>query len=231
MTVRTLHHYDAIGLLAPSGRTDGGYRLYSDDDVLRLQQILLHRELGLSLEQIRRLLDDPTFERRSALLAQRAEVQARQQRNAALLKAIDHALETIDTSKEADMKTLFDGFDPQAYEDEARERWGDTDAFREAQRRTRGYREADWSALKAEQADIMGALAAALTSGAAPDDSRVAALVDRHRAFIDRWFYPCDPQTHRALAGLYESDERFFANIDRHHEGLTAFFVAAIRAR
>ena len=77
LTIRTLHHYDAIGLLAPSARSAAGYRLYDDDDLLRLQQILIGRELGLSLEAIRRSLDDPRFDRRQALLAQRTELEAR----------------------------------------------------------------------------------------------------------------------------------------------------------
>ena len=77
LTIRTLHHYDSIGLLAPSARSAAGYRLYDDDDLLRLQQILIGRELGLSLEAIRRSLDDPRFDRRQALLAQRTELAAR----------------------------------------------------------------------------------------------------------------------------------------------------------
>jgi DNA-binding transcriptional MerR regulator len=77
LTIRALHHYDSIGLLVPSARSAAGYRLYADDDLLRLQQILIGRELGLSLEAIRRSLDDPRFDRREALLAQRAELGAR----------------------------------------------------------------------------------------------------------------------------------------------------------
>ena len=80
VSIRTLHHYDAIGLLVPSGRTDAGYRLYTNDDVLRLQQILIGRELGLALEEIRKMLDEPGFDRRQALVRQRAELAERIER-------------------------------------------------------------------------------------------------------------------------------------------------------
>jgi len=74
VSVRALHHYDAIGLLVPSGRTEAGYRLYDDEDLLRLQQILIGRELGMPLEEIKRSLDDPNFDRRAALEKQRREI-------------------------------------------------------------------------------------------------------------------------------------------------------------
>ena len=140
ITVRTLHHYDSIALLVPSGRSEAGYRFYSRDDVLRLQQILLYRELGMSLEAIRRLLDDPEFDRRTALLSQRAAIEGRQRRNADMLRSIDRALETLDTEKEIEMNTLFDGFDPSAHEAEAKERWGETDLYKEAARTSQGLR-------------------------------------------------------------------------------------------
>jgi DNA-binding transcriptional MerR regulator len=95
LTVRALHHYDSLGLLVPSARSAAGYRLYDDDDLLRLQQILIGRELGLSLEEIRRSLDDPRFDRRQALLAQRGELAARADRTAGMIRAIDAALTVI----------------------------------------------------------------------------------------------------------------------------------------
>src|SRR5882672_11694937 len=92
LSVRALHHYDELGLLTPTGRSAVGYRLYNDDDLLRLQQILIGRELGLSLEAIRRSLDDPDFDRRAALIAQRAELAARAERAEGMVRAIDAAL-------------------------------------------------------------------------------------------------------------------------------------------
>ena len=133
ITVRTLHHYDAIGLLVPSARSGKGYRLYSDEDLLRLQQIMIGRTLGMPLEAIRRLLDDPGFDRKAALLEQREQLADRVEQAEAMLRAVDEALAAME-SKENDMdrKKLFDGFDPAAYEAEAKQRWGDTAAYAES---------------------------------------------------------------------------------------------------
>ena len=123
VTVRALHHYDELGLLTPSGRSSAGYRLYNDDDLLRLQQILIGRELGLSLEAIRRSLDDPQFDRRAALVAQRAELAARAERAEDMVRAIDTALAALDEADKkedttmdtkVDLKKIFDGFDHDA---------------------------------------------------------------------------------------------------------------------
>src|SRR5262245_26607042 len=96
VSVRTLHHYDAIGLLVPTARTGAGYRLYTDSDLLRLQQILIRRELGLPLEEIRRSLDDPRFDRKAALLDQRERLHERARQAEAMIRAIDVALAELD---------------------------------------------------------------------------------------------------------------------------------------
>jgi DNA-binding transcriptional MerR regulator len=233
ISIRALHHYDSIGLLVPKGRTTGGYRLYSDDDLLRLQQILIGRELGLSLEAIRRSLDDPRFDLRAALQAQRVQLQQRARQTSEMIGAIDAALALLDqrqTGETMDMKQVFDGFDPAKYEEEAKQRWGNTEAYRESKRRTDLYGPEQWQQIKAEQAQIYGEAAAALDAGKDATDPEVMAIADRHRRFIDRWFYACTSTMHRGLAQLYETDVRFAENIDRHGEGLTTYLVAAIRA-
>jgi DNA-binding transcriptional MerR regulator len=237
VSVRTLHHYDEIGLLVPRGRTDAGYRLYDDEDLLRLQQILLGRELGLTLPEIRRSLTDPHFDRRASLLAQRAELQRRAQQTAAMLRAIDAALELIesgdDTTPRAgdpmNVKQIFDGFDPSSYEVEAEQRWGDTDAFAESQKRTQSYTAEDWQRLAAEQAAIYADAFQALQAGKSPGDPAVMDVAERHRASIDRWFYPCGHSMHRGLADMYEQDRRFAENIDKYGVGLSPFLASAIR--
>ncbi|CAN5178887.1 hypothetical protein BH09MYX1_BH09MYX1_26650 [soil metagenome] len=100
LSVRALHHYDAIGLLRPRSRTAAGYRTYDEDELLRLQHILIGRELGLSLEQSRKSLDDPQFDRRSALVEQRRELARRVKQTKSMLRAIDVALDLIDGKKE-----------------------------------------------------------------------------------------------------------------------------------
>ncbi len=171
LTVRALHHYDSIGLLAPSARSAAGYRLYDHDDLLRLQQILIGRELGLSLEDIRRSLDDPRFDRREALLAQRAELATRAERATDMVRAIDAALTAIEENDmgNVDFKKIFDGFDPTQYEHEVEQRWGDIDAYKISVKRTRSYTAADWQRFKDEQGAIYGDAIAARKDGVRPE--------------------------------------------------------------
>ena len=233
VSVRTLHHYDAIGLLVPGGRTAAGYRLYTDADLLRLQQILIGRELSLPLEEIRRSLDDPRLDRKAALLDQRQRLRDRARQAEAMLRAIDAALAALDgsaTTGEFTMADLFDGFDPSRYDEEARSQWGTTDAFAESEKRTRGYTPDDWKALQAEQAVVYDAAFAALKGGKAPSSAEAMDIAERHRLSIDRWFYPCSHTMHRGLASMYESDDRFRQSIDKYGEGLTTFLAEAIRA-
>jgi MerR family transcriptional regulator, thiopeptide resistance regulator len=231
VSVRTLHHYDAIGLLVPSNRTDAGYRLYTDDDLLRLQQILIGRALGLSLEEIRKSLDDPRFDRRAALIEQKTRLRARARETESMMRAIDAALAAIDGRQGVlKMEQLFEGFNPSQYEEEARGRWGGTDAFAEAGKRTKRYSADDWNAIKAEQSSIYADAYAALKAGRGPRDIAVMDIAERHRRSIDRWFYPCSHEMHQGLAAMYEGDDRFRQSIDGHGEGLTPFLAEAIRA-
>jgi MerR family transcriptional regulator, thiopeptide resistance regulator len=233
VSIRTLHYYDEIGLLVPKARTATGYRLYDDADALRLQQVLILRELGFSLADIRHSLDDPGFDHREALLAQKQQLQKRAQHTQAMLEAIDAALGAIAGTNKGntmDMKQLFNGFDPSQYEEEAKDRWGHTDAYRESQKRTKRYTPEDWQAFAAEQAAIYRDAVAAMSVGKQPGDEEVLQIAERARLLIDRWFYPCSTEMHARLADLYESDGRFAENIDKHGAGLTPFLVAAIRA-
>jgi MerR family transcriptional regulator, thiopeptide resistance regulator len=234
VSVRTLHHYDEVGLLVPRGRSDAGYRLYDDQDLLRLQQIMIGRELGLSLEAIRRSLDDPAFDRKQALVAQRRELQQRAGRTAAMLRALDAAIALLDEDTQArghtmDMKSVFEGFDPARYEAEAEQRWGNTDAFKESKRRTEQYGKQDWERLAAEQAGVYTDAHRLLREGKRPDQPEAMDVAERHRQLIERWFYPCGREMHLALAAMYEQDARFAQNIDKYGAGLTPFLVAAIR--
>jgi len=161
VSIRTLHYYDAIGLLVPGRRSAAGYRLYTQDDLLRLQQILISRELGFPLEAIRRSLDDPKFDRRRTLLQQREQLLRQAEHTADMLRAIDTALLAIDhpdaeDTHMTDMKQLFNGFDHKQYEAEAEQRWGGTDAWRISKQRTDAYTDKDWQAFMDESAAIYG---------------------------------------------------------------------------
>ena len=238
VSVRTLRHYHDIGLLVPASRTEAGYRLYNDTNLLRLQQILIRRALGLSLGEIRRALDEPAFDARVALMVQRIQFEDRAQTTARMIAAIDRALAVLDaertgkvmTADKADMTRIFDGFDPAQYEAEAEQRWGMTDSYKEASRRAKRYTTADWEKLKAEQAGIYQVALQAMVAGATPDDPMAMAVADAHRRFVHRWFYPCDPVLHQGLADMWEADPRFAESIDKYGAGLTPFLAAAVRA-
>jgi DNA-binding transcriptional MerR regulator len=232
ISVRTLHHYDAIVLLSPSKRTASGYRLNRHDDLERLQHILLYRELDFPLDAIGRLTLDPAFDRRAALVAQREQLAGRARRLEAILAAIDRAIDALSkgsSMNDADMFEVFGEFDPKQYGIEVKERWGDTDAYAESARRTARYTKDDWQAIKAESEAIGSGLGAALASGAAPGDPEVQGLVERHRLQIDQRFYPCSKEMHATLGDMYVADPRFEATYERIHPGLARFVRDAIR--
>lgn len=234
VTVRALHHYDELGLVRPSARSAAGYRLYADADVVRLRQVLFWRELGVALDEIAALLTLDEADAAALLRRHRDEVVARRDRLDHTLAAIDAAITRCErgaTMSTDTVKTLFDGFQPEEHEAEARERWGQTEAFQESQRRTARYDEADWAQLRAEADEIYRRAATLMTAGRAPDDAEVQAAVEDHRRHIDRWFYPCSAEIHRGLGELYVADPRFTANLDRYGDGLARFLRDAIVGR
>ena len=233
VTVRALHHYDEIGLLVPSQRADNGYRMYTDADLQRLQQILLFRELGFALDAIRAVIDEAPAERRAALLAQRGKLEADQRRTAAVLRAIETAIEALEGGITMGGDNMFDGFDNfdhARYADEARERWGQTEAYQESERRTRRYTKEDWTRIKAEAESITEMMAQALAGGYRPDDAAAMDVAEQHRLHIDRWFYPCSHAIHVALGEMYVSDPRFTETYERQGRGLAQYMRDAIKA-
>jgi MerR family transcriptional regulator, thiopeptide resistance regulator len=230
VTVRALHHYDELGLLCPSARSEAGYRLYSYDDLARLREILIWRRLGFSLNEIRSLLDDPGHDRLAALERQRDLVEAEIDRLGALAVAVQEAIDAELSGTRLEETNMFEGFDPSEYEDEARERWGRTEAYQESARRTRGYGRAEWDAIRREGAEIVDELVALMRAGEPATGAAARALAERHREHLSRWFYPCSPQMHRGLAEMYVADERFRRNYEREAEGLATYLHDAIVA-
>lgn len=231
VSVRTLHYYDEIKLLTPSDRSAAGYRMYADDDLLRLQQILIGRSLGLALEDIRRSLDDPAFDFAESLRRQRNQLIERVDETHKMIAAIDRTLDGLaDPDRAIDFEAIFDGFDPVDHEEEVRTRWGKTDAYAQSAKRTKDYTEADWRAMKAEAAEIWSAAAEAMHAAVTPTSETAADIVERHRLHICRLFYDLSPAMHADLADIWATDERFAAHIDKHTDGLTAWMVPAAKA-
>lgn len=233
VSIRTLHHYDEIGLLSPGDRSDAGYRQYTDRDLERLQQILLLRELGLGLDEVGRVLDDPGYDRLAALRSQRTQLLRSRDRTDRLIAAVDAAITATEkgtTMTPEESLEVFGDFDPAEYEDEVKERWGDTDAYRESTRRVATYTKADWLAIQDEAKAINDAFLDLMARGVAADSDEAKAVAERHRGHISRWFYECSPEIHAGLGAMYVADPRFTENIDKAGAGLAAYQSASIAA-
>jgi len=212
VSVRTLHHYDAIGLLRPTGPSDAGYRLYSGPDLERLRRILFYRELELGLDAIADILADPDARDDDHLRRQHRLLRERRTRTDALLNAIENEMEAremgISLAPEEQLQ-IFGTDRLDEYAREAGQRWGKTEAWKESQRRTAAYTKDDWLQIKREADANIGAFAAAIRAGEPPTGRVAMDLAEAHRQHTTRWFYDCTYERHRALAELYVSDSRF----------------------
>jgi len=234
VSVRTLHHYDAIGLLAPSGRSPGGYRLYSEADLGRLRQILVYRELEFGLDEIARMLSDRQEGVDDHLRRQHRLVRRRQEHLAALLGAIEHEMEARQMGISLTPEEQFEIFGTDKvsteYAEEAERRWGQTDAWKESQRRTAAYGKDDWIAIRTQEQANLQAFAEALRSGEPATGTVAMDLAEEHRQHICRWFYECSHALHRSVSCLYVTDPRFTANFDKVEKGLAQYVYDAIGA-
>ena len=231
ITVRTLHHYDEIELLQPSERSPAGYRLYTEEDLTRLQHVVVYRRLGFALEEIALLLDHPESVEQH-LRRQRAAVQHRLDEMRDLVTAIDRALEREMNDEHAtteDLKELFgEGFEDA--QTEAEQRWGDSDAWKQSQQRTTGYTKSDWEQVKAESDALHQGFTDAIDAGEAPTSDAAMDAAEAHRLNINERFYDCPPPFHRNLADMYISDPRLTATYDEIRLGMAHYVRDAIYA-
>lgn len=233
VSVRTLHHYDEIGLLSPSGRTPAGYRVYADADLDRLQRVLCYRELGFALDDIAALLDDPGVDPVEHLRRQHTQLTGRIERLLEMAGALEKTMEAHAMGINLDpheMLAVFGDADPSEHAAEAEQRWGDTEAYRESQQRTSGYTKHDWLRQQAAAEEVEQRFAAALAAGLPPGSEEATAAAEAHREHISRWFYDCSYEIHRGLAEMYVADERFTAHFDRRAPGLARFVHDAVLA-
>jgi len=233
VTVRTLHHYDEIGLLSPGERSPAGYRRYEDADLERLQQILYYRELGFALEEIAGILDDPRSDAAAHLRRQHELLTTRIKRLQEMLTALEFAMEAqivgIQLTPEERFE-VFGDFNPDDYAEEAEQRWGGTDAYAESMRRTSGYTKADWARFKVQSEAWGKRLAEAMDAGLAPESAPVMELAEEHRQQISEWFYECTYEIHTGLADMYLADDRFTRHYERIKPGMAQYLHDAIHA-
>ncbi|WP_327670783.1 MULTISPECIES: MerR family transcriptional regulator [unclassified Streptomyces] len=233
ITVRTLHHYDEIGLLAPSERSAAGHRRYGEADLDRLQQILFYREFGFPLDEIQALLDDPESDPRAHLRRQHDLLTARIEKLQKMAEAVEHAMEAQKMGIQLTPEERFEVFgdkDPEEYSEETEQRWGGTAAYAESQRRAATYSKEDWLRMKAENDDWLARYAALVAAGEPADGERAMDLAEEHRDQISRWFYDCPHEMHACLGAMYVADERFKAYYDAVGEGVADHLSVAIHA-
>ena len=226
VSVRTLHHYDHIGLVVPSVRTSAGYRGYTDADIERLHLVLVYRAVGLPLDEIRALLDDGDADVLAHLRRQHALLSEQADRLTDTIKAVEELMNAHRKGIQLSAEEQVEIFGTTAFGDEyaveAQQRWGDTDAWTQSQQRTAGFTKDDWIRIKADGDALLAALAEAKRAGVAPGSERAGELARRHRASIEQ-FYECGDEMQRCLVQMYLSDERFTRYYDDVAPGLAQF--------
>ncbi|MBZ4322371.1 MerR family transcriptional regulator [Streptomyces huiliensis] len=237
ITVRTLHHYDRTGLLAPSQRSAAGYRLYGEADLARLQQILFYRELGFSLEEIAAILENPQANALDQLRARHKLLSEQIGRLRRLVEVAERAMEVQETGVALTPAERFDVFGEVAfdlsYATEAALKWRDSDKHRQSLASAAAHSKDDWRRIMAELAQWRRELCAAFDAGAPADGERAMDLAEVHRGHLDRWFMSCPAETHVRVADDFATDPRAFALLvppSEQRPGLAAYVRAAIRA-
>lgn len=228
VSVRTLHHYDEIGLLTPPVIGANGYRYYDERSVLRLQSILFYRELEFPLAAIKAVLDRPDFEPLVALQEQRAALEAKLGRLHQLIATIDRTIGHLKGETTMSTKQLFAGLTPEQekdYADEAARRWGES-SVRASQQRYQGYSAEKKKQIGAEGEAIYREFVAAIPRG--PDSTEAQALVPRWRKHLEYFWVPNDEQC-VALSAGYRDDPAFRKTFDAIHPGLADFMAEAVR--
>lgn len=226
VTVRTLHYYDEIGLLKPSKTTEAGYRMYSIEDLEKLQQILFFRELDFPLNEIKEIMINPKYDKIEALNKHKELLIEKRKR-------IDGLVTLIDKTIKGDNNMSFKEFDnskieenKRKYAEEVKNRWGNTDAYKEYEKKTGSYDKNSWNTINEEMAEILKEFADNRDKDVNSDI--VQSLVEKWRGYITLNFYNCTKEILSCLGLMYTGDERFKENIDKYGEGTAEFMAKAI---
>lgn len=232
ISVRTLHHWDAIGLVHPSTRSTVGYRSYTDTDVGRIHRVLVYRELGFSLSAIGRLLDDPHTNELEQLREQHHLLQEQITRLQRTAQAVHDLLRHKELGTTLSAQAQAEIFGREWREDwahEARERWGDSEAWRAFEARASRFTPEQRDVVRQLGDDIYKRIAASKRAGARPDGPEGIALAERHREMIGQ-LYTCSPSMHALLGRMYVDDDRFSNTLDAIEPGLSLWLREAIYA-
>lgn len=231
ISVRTLHHYDQVGLLKPALLRKNGYREYGETELLKLQQILFFRELDFPLEDIKRIMSSPSFNTRQALLDHRNMIELKKKRLSGLIKAIDKTLIQLDKKKpmdEQDLKETYDTFGEdivKKYAEEVKQRWGNTEAYKESMERYSKMTKADMEKYKTDSDIFMKKAAEVSVHGALSPEFQE--IIGQHFNALRTWYEP-NFEMYRGMAKMYVEDPRFTAYYEKYKPGLAKIFSEAM---
>ncbi|WP_328990792.1 MerR family transcriptional regulator [Kribbella sp. NBC_01245] len=232
VTVRTLHHWDAIGLVRPSERSHSGYRLYSPADVARIHRVLIYRELGMPLDGIGDLLDAEAPDATAPLRQQREQLAERISRLQGMLNAVDPMIEATSAGilLSAEEQVAIFGTDWQpSWVAEAHDRWGDTPQWAQYAERSAHRTAEDWQQIAENTSVLTADLAAAKRAGVTPGSAEGNALAERHRASIGMYF-DCSHSMHVCLGRTYVNDPGYAAYYNAIEPGLNSWLRGIINA-
>ena len=228
VSVRTLHYYDEIGLLKPCFVDEqNGYRFYDETSLERMQEILFYRELDFPLKSIVEILASPNYDKQKALTEQKRLLTLKKDRLERLIAALEQAEKgeiTMSVFDNSEYETT-----RQQYEDEAKQRWGGTDAYKESQEKTAGYSKDKWNDVLTGLNGVFAEFAECRNSGESADSETAQRLVKKLQDYITANFYHCTDDILAGLGQMYVCDERFKNNIDKNGEGTAEFVSKAIK--
>ncbi len=231
ISVRTLHHYDQVGLLKPASIRKNGYREYGEQELLMLQQILFFRELDFPLDDIKRIMSSPTFDMDMALRDHRAMIELKKKRLGGLIKTIDktlHKLEHKSPMNEQDLKETYDTFGEDTvkkYAEEVKQRWGHTEAYKQSMERYAKTTKEDMEKYKKDADIFMKAVAEVADQG--PTSEAMQEKIAQHFDALRTWYEP-NFEMYRGLAKMYVEDPRFEAYYEKYKPGLAKIFSEAM---
>ncbi len=227
VSVRTLHYYDEIGLLKPAFvDKQNGYRDYDKKSLERMVEILFYRELDFPLKTILKILSSPDYDKATALRRQKELLTLKKERLERLISALDEAEKggiPMNTFKNNEYEAA-----RKQYADEAKQRWGSTDAFKEYEQKTEGCSAEKQSNIVAGLNKVIAEFAA-IKDSVSPESEAAQALVKKLQQYITDNFYTCTPEILKSLGQMYVADNRFKSNIDKNGEGPAEFISEAIK--
>lgn len=229
ISVRTLHYYDEIGLLTPSFVAKNGYRYYEDKELIHLQQILFFRELDFPLADIKRMLNRPHFDMVAALRDQKKLMRLKRDRLDGLIKSIEKTIISVNSNKTPNSEEMYDAFkdgDVKQYQDEVKQRWGDSGAYKQNMARVSKMTKAQMDKLKEDGKKFTQKLANESKDVDPASDEAMKLVAEHHKGIS--YFYECPVEMYRNLGQMYVDDARFTAYYDKFRPGLAAWLCDAI---